>query len=58
MIRHLTPTNATVAFVALALIARAYTVGELATLWLMALAWAGGLVSGILIGCGAITRAD
>lgn len=56
MAKHLTPVNLSLAFLCLALAVRA--ADNPGALWLMALSWAGGLVSGMLIGCGAITRAD
>lgn len=45
----ITPLTCTLAFLAVALAVRAYTAGELPTLWLMTLAYAGGLVSGVLL---------
>lgn len=49
MTRHITPTTTALAFLAAALLFRAWTVGELATAWLMGIAYTGGLVSGVLV---------
>lgn len=51
-----TPTTCALAFLALALAVRAYTAGELPTLWLMALAYTGGGISGFLLACGIVSR--
>lgn len=57
MTRHITAPTIAAGFVLVALLARAYTVGEMATLWLMALSWAGGAISGVLVAL-AVIRED
>lgn len=49
MAKHLTPVNLALAFLLLAVAARAYSAGEMATLWLVAIGYVGGLVSGVLV---------
>ena len=49
MARHINPITGALAFLALALAVHAYSAGEAATAWLMALSYMGGFISGILL---------
>lgn len=56
MSKRLTLPNLAAAFLLLAVAARGYAAGELATLWLVGIAYAGGLLSGLLLASGILGK--